>query len=369
MITTTANILVWLPFVLNMACQPIGGTTSCSPAAPSIHAFRVDYGNYAASRAQVGPLEAQMQSAGVNVVALGAGRAEWAFFKWSGHEATWSNDVKDTGIDFLADDAARFRQWARVDAVVDVLAPNYIKAHPQAAAISFTGQPSPDWVSTTELVSGEYGRQLLAMIEYIAANYPVDSISLTELCYHSQGYGPDDKAAYLAYTDRADWPRTASGVIDRDDPSIGNWRSQLVARFISQAAAAAHKYGKQFNLDVQVNPAKLANAAKEHGTDYNLLRQYVDRLIVWAYYDIDSYSPETLTPIARYFQAFGRDRVIVSLGLWSNQYPQTPPDALQRAMLAAQAGGISDLWITPSLLMTPQHWQVLTDVWGARPLP
>jgi len=292
---------------------------------------------------------------------------EWNYFKWAGHEANWSNDVKDTGIDFLAEDTATFKQWAQVNAVVDVLAPNYIKAHPQAAAISFTGQPTTDFVSTSELVYGDYGRQLLAMVDYIAANYPVDSISFTELFYYSDGYGPDDKASYLAYSGRTDWPRTSDGTIDRNDSTIGAWRTHMLDIFVDQAVAIAHSHGKQFYLDVKLSLGNLGNCSNECGTNYHVVLIHTDKIIVWAYYALDGYAPEYLTTVAQFLSSFGPDRVILSLGLWDSTLPQTPPDMLRRAILATQAGGIANLWITPNILMTPQHWQVLSDLWGPQP--
>jgi len=50
----------------------------------------------------------------------------------------------------------------------------------------------------------------LAMIQYIAENYPVDSISVNEMFYHADGYGPDDKTAFTAYSGLPDWPRTST---------------------------------------------------------------------------------------------------------------------------------------------------------------
>ena len=373
MVFSNVVSMIFMPLVLT-GCQLANlGNAAGAPAAQAdrcaqpIRAFRVDYGNYAASRSQVGSLETQMKNAGVNLVALGAGRAEWAFFKWSGHEANWSSDVRDTGVDFLAEDTARFGKWAHVDAVVDVLAPSYIRAHPEAAAVSFTGQPSTDFISTRELVYGAYGQQLLAMIEYIAANYPVDSISITELFYYSDGYGADDKALYMAYSGNADWPRLANGVINRDDVTIGNWRTHMLDLWLDKAVASAHKYGKKFFVDAKLSLGNLNQCSNECGTEYHVVLQHTDRIVVWAYYGLDNISMPYMTTIAQFLKSFGSDRVILSFGLWDATRPQTSPESLRLALAAAQAGGISDFWITPSILMTPQHYQVLHDVWATSP--
>jgi hypothetical protein len=331
--------------------------------------MRVAYADYEKSREEVDQLEIQMQAAGINMVGLGAGRVEWTYFKWAGHEANWSNDVKGTQIDYLAEDAMIFGKWAHVNAVVDVFAPNFIQAHPEKAAISFLGQPSQNLVSTTELVSGEFGQQLLDMIEYIAANYPVDSISLTELFYHSDGYGSDDKASYLAYSaqiddPRTDWPRTEDGHIDINHPSIGNWRTHVMDVYLDKIVAACHRHGKKFFMDVALSLDNLTNITNEHGTNYAVVLEHTDKLIIWGYFDLDNYPPQYFYDIAQFLNGFGKDHVILSIGLWSQGGGATTAGNLKAAILASQAGGMPNLWITPGTLMAADHWKVLEDLWG-----
>lgn len=305
-----------------------------------------------------------MQKANVNLVALGAGRLDWTYFKWEGHDSNWSSDVRDTGIDFLAQDAARFSRWADVDVVVDVLAPRYIAAHPEAAAVSWLGERSASLVSTTELVRGEFGNQLIEMLDYIAAHYPVNSISITELSYYTEGYGDDDKAAYKAYTGRADWPRNPIGLVNIDDPSIGEWRSYEIGRFLERAAAVVHQHGKKLYMDVEVSWGQLHREAMDKGQDYEVLLQHADRLIVWDYFGLSGYRPDYTTNIAHYLSKYGRDRIIISVGLWARDGGVISPDALRLAMQAAVKSEIPNLWITPSLYLSEEHWRVLEDVWG-----
>jgi hypothetical protein len=305
-----------------------------------------------------------MKLVNINLVALGAGRAEWTYFKWAGHENVWSNDVKDTGIDFLLDDSTRFGKWANVNAVVDVFAPNYILAHPDTAAISVDGVHSTNLVSTSELVHGAFGQQLLDMIDYIAANYPVDSISITELYYHRDGYGPDDRVAYMAYSGNPDWPRYADGTINTFDPSIGNWRSHELDTFLDKAVALAHAHGKQLFLDVELSLENLSYLTNEHGTNYNLVLEHMDRLVVWGYYGVDNYPPEYLLKVAQFLTQFPRDELILSIGLWDDNGQAVSPESFRIAMQSVLAGGINNLWITPSLLMNDDNWQALADFWG-----
>lgn len=336
-----------------------------------IRAMRVDYPNFTNSRGQVAAWESSMKAAGINMVALGAGRVEWTYFKWAGHPSQWASPVRDTGIDYLAQDTARFGQWAQVNAVVDVLAPNYIAAHPSTAAINASGVASTDLVSTSELTTGEFGRQLLDMIAYIAANYPVNSISLTELFYHVDGYGPDDKALYLAYSGRSDWPRNPDGSIAVLDKSIGDWRTHALDVYLDKIVLACHQYGREFFLDVGLTldyghtVDSLNHMTNEHGTNYRVVLQHTDKIVIWGYFSLDEFDPEYLQDVARFLTQFGPDRVILSIGLWGRANPEVTASELERGILASQAGGISDIWITPGSLMTPAHWQVLDTLWGS----
>jgi hypothetical protein len=350
------------------AALPLVTATLPSPTAVPvpIRAMRVDYKNMENSRTEVAAYEQKMKAAGINMVALGAGRVEWTYFKWADHQANWSNDVKSTGLDFLALDTAQFGKWAQISAVVDVLSPNYIKANPGTAAISYLGKASTDLVSTNELVNGKYGQMLMDMVQYIAANYPVNSISITELFYHTDGYGPDDKALYLAYSGRKDWPRQNNGLIDTNDPSIGDWRTHALDVYLDKLVAISHKYGRQFFLDVGLSLDNLTKMTNEHGTNYKVVLEHTDRIVVWGYYDLDEYDPSYFQTIAKFLLQFGTQHVILSIGLWDDKYPVTPADRMKAAILATQLGGISNIWITPGTLMTAAHWQVLNDLWGPK---
>jgi hypothetical protein len=347
------------------ASTPSPTVVPINTAASGIHAIGLTYPDYSSSRAVVPQIEQQLKTSGMNLVALNAGRVEWNYFKWAGHESTWSGAVQDTNIDFLADDTARFGQWAHVDAMIDVFAPAYIKAHPDKAAINALGQASPYLVSTVEMVNGEYSQMLLSEIEYIAANYNVDSISLTELQYRVDGYGPDDTASYLAYSGRTDWPRQSNGQPDIDDPSIGNWRSYMIGTLLSKATSIAHKYGKQLFMDVTLNPARLALMANNKGQNYNTMLANADKIIVWGYFGEDQYPPETFVQIGQFLSQLGKDRVILSIGLWGANGTTVAASDVQIAVQSSQQGGMPNLWITPYSMTSMTLWGDLTQLWGA----
>jgi hypothetical protein len=325
---------------------------------------RVDFSNMSASRDEIDALETNMKLSGVNTVALGAGRLDWNYFKWQNHENWWSQDVQDTGIDFLEADSKRFGKWAKVDVVVDVFAEAYIKEHPESAAISSLGKKSKNLVSTTELVDGSFGRQMLLMLDYISSNYQVDSISITELAYYTEGYGDDDKASYMSYSGRDDWPRHSDGMINIDDPSIGQWRSYQVGRFLERAANIVHKHGKKLYMDVEVSWGNFNRESTERGQSYSVMLKYVDKIIIWDYFGLNDYNPEFTEEIARYTRKYGADRVVISVGLWSKDGGVISPDLMRRAMRSSIEGGISNLWITPSNHLSKEHWEALAEVWG-----
>ena len=338
--------------------------TAATPKMP-IHAVRVQYDNYATSRSEVAGVDANLTAAHANFVSLSAGRVEWTYFKWADQPQYISGDVKSSGLDFLALDSAQYKSHGWIDTTLDILSPNYILAHPSAAAINASGGKSTDIVGTMELVNGNYGKLLLAAVTYIAKNYPnVNSISITELCYHIDGYGPAEKTSYMAATKKKDWPRNSSGGININDPSIGTWRSGLIAGYMAKLASAAHTYGKQLYLDVDIDRSNLSEETNMDGTDYTQMLKKVDMLVVWAYYYLDGYAPEYLTTLAQYLTKFGNSKIIMSIGLWGpNNVNNMPADLLQRGLTASVNGGISNIWITPSIYMSSSLWTVLDNTW------
>lgn len=331
-------------------------TPKPTPALTTIRAIGISYEDVSTSRTELPTLHQQATIAGVNMVGLNAGRPDWAYFRWEGRAEYWSSAVRDTGIDFLAEDTVWFAD-GHVNAMVDIYAPNYIAAHPDAAAISYWGEPSPLLVSTAALTSGPFHDLVLEMIAALAANYAVDSISITELSYRLYGYGLDDLALYQAHTGREDWPRDRDGVILFEHPSIGEWRSAAVAGFLADAAAITQAHGKELFFDVAVSWGDLANEGREYGHDYAKILRVVDRIIVWAYTDLAGYPPDYAAEIADYLaEHYQPDQIILSIGLWGPNETVMKPASLALAVAAIQATNITHIWITPTSLMTSDHW-------------
>ncbi|MGB9754298.1 MAG: hypothetical protein C0183_10250 [Roseiflexus castenholzii] len=356
----------WLPEV--RACpdtiEPSPAVTAM-PASTTlpVRAVSLDLSDLALPQDRLDRLEQRMRDAGVNMVGLSAGRLDWSGFRWSGKEERWSAGVRESGRDLLANATQRFGRWAHVSAIVDVFAPRYLQTRPTQRALDAAGHPIPYQASTHALVNGSFGDELIAMIDYIARHYEVDSITLTELFYYQEGYGADDLALYREHSGRRDWPRTPRGSINIDHPTIGAWRSAILARFAERAAHVAHTHGKQLFVDVRVHADAPQHEGRRSGHDYALLLQHADRLVLWNYFGLNGTSPEYTRDIAQYVQRYSADRIIISYGLWADRNAVVSATDLQRAMIAGQEGDLPHAWITPIKLMKDEHWQTLTSVW------
>ncbi len=347
-------------------CQatPRGAATARSAVeSEPIRAVRVHYASLSRSRGQVADLQRRLSAVRANFVTLSAGRPDWAYFKWAGQHRWWSSEVTRSGVDYLAADIAAYGRGRHVDVVVDVFAPAWLRAHPQDAAVDAQGRRSTLQASLYALTEGQFGRHVLAMIGYLARHYPLHSISITELFYDDYGFGEDDLALWQRDTGYADWPRYPDGRIARDHPGLGAWRSRRVASWLQRAAACAHNHGKQLYFDARISWANPANDALESGQHYATLLPIVDRIILWGYPNLNGYAPDYLREVAAVITSrYPGNRFIMSVGLWDREGAITPEE-LQTAMLSSQDGGLSDLFITPSSMLTDDHWAILARSW------
>jgi hypothetical protein len=320
-------------------------------------------------------LEARPLVGLAEVVGVGAGRAEWTYFRWAGREDRWSNHQKGEPREDLlraATDALHARGF-RVAAYVDLYAPAWTQAHPGTAAVQSDGTAHPEQVSLAELVDGEFGRRVVEMVEYLAANYPVDAINLTEAAYRHTSYGEADLAAYRAATGRAAWPRDWRGRVDADDPSLWEWKSAALERFVARAAEAAHRHGKQLWVDVAASWKDLSRDGKDFGHDYRRLLGHADRLVVWNYHALEGLPASAGRDLAaRLVATLPAGRWTLSVGLWGPGGKAITPEQLSETLAAALEGGARDLWVTPNDQLTDAHWNALLRAWlavPARPVP
>lgn len=307
----------------------------------------------------------------VNRVAVSAGRADWTYFRWRGNESWWSTEQTAADTDMLEHTLTVLRQRGyRTTAIFDVFGERYVQRYPAAAALDLDGKRSTMVICSTELAEGAAGDHLARAVEALAATTQADTVAVTELFYDKHCYDDRCLLAFKKATGRTDWPRTARGMIDYHDPSIGAWRSRQVATIAARLARVVRAHGKKFALDVKVSRGDVMHNSVENGQDYHLLAPYVDEFVVWDYFATEGEAPERAARVAAYFDdEFGTDKFYLSIGLWGRS-GTISGETFARALRSAQEGGTTQLWITPAELMSTPHWKALAEaVRNANPTP
>ena len=301
----------------------------------------------------------------VETIGIGAGRTEWTYFRWAGHEDRWSNHQKGEPKDLLLTASQELHgKGFKVAAFIDLYAPKWIQMHAGTGAVQADGTAHPEQVSLTELAEGKFGELVLEMIEYIAANYPVDAVDVTEAAYRQTSFAAVDLASYRKATGRDAWPRDWRGRVNVDDPSVWAWKSSLMEKFVERAAAATHRHGKPLYLDVAASWKDLRRDGKDHGQDYTRLQRLADRLVVWNYYALEGLPPSASRDLAaRLAATLEPGRWTLSLGLWGRDGKPVPPDDLTAALAASIDGGARHIWITPNDQISDAHWNAILRAW------
>jgi glycosyltransferase involved in cell wall biosynthesis len=299
-----------------------------------------------------------------DTIGVGAGRVEWTYFRWKGHEEAWSNHQRGEPVQDLLGEATRaFREdGLEVAAFVDLFAPEWIRTHPGSAAVDAAGVASTEQVSLAELADGSFGRRVLEMVEYLAANYPIDAVDLTEGAYGATSFGPADLASFRKRTGRRDWPRDARGHVDVEAPVIWEWKSALFERFVERAAAAVRRHGKRLYVDVAASWKDLSREGRDFGQDYGRLLRHADRIVVWDYFALEHEPAAATGRLARYLAArFPTSHVDLSIGLWGEGGGVVGAGELATALDAALVGGATQVWVTPNDLVGDAHWTAVAD--------
>jgi hypothetical protein len=302
----------------------------------------------------------------LHTIGISAGRVEWAHFQWHGHEAQWSPQQKRTATDMLGDAAHMFQKHGfRTVAMVDFYSPQLVRTSPDKGAVRFDGVRSTDQVCFSELVDGEYGRQIIEMVSYLARNYPLDAIALTELGYYSFCFDDRCLRSYHDATGRSSWPRTRfASTMDRDDPSVWEWRSAKMEQFLQKVADAAHSGGKQLIVDVPVSWKDLRRSGKDSGLDYTRVLNHADQIVVWNYFGVQQRSPEVSKEVVHdLLRSFPPGRFFVSVGLW-RPHGTIDPLTFRKGLEYSINEGAPNIWITPNELMSGAHWAAVDEALG-----
>jgi hypothetical protein len=360
-LTTFTSFFVLL---LVTGCQAIPAQVEAR-AETGIRTVRIDYENLTPISGVSSLEEMQYKSAGITRVGVSAGRVDWSLFPWPGHSSDWAAPVRDSGVNFLSRDIQRFSPWADVTVVVDVLAPLYIQAHPDAAAISWGGKTSTELVSLTQMTSGRFNEDLLSLIAAASKVENADSILLVELFYYVDGFGKPDLETYRMDTGQIDWPRLDSGEIDINSPLISTWRTQRLTAFLSRVAALVHANNKQLWLEVKPDDRQLAF---QDWTAYQAYLNVVDRLVVMGNPIFDNADSARIHLTIDNLNALSRDGIMVEIGVWEDDghthLSGSPirPEEFKMLVQDAKSRGIMDFWFTPSYLLTSDYWAALAGV-------
>jgi len=301
----------------------------------------------------------------VDMVGVGAGRTEWAYFRWAGREERWSNHQKGESQDLLRTAAEELRQRGfRVAAFIDLYAPKWIETHPGTAAVQVNGAPHPEQVGLAELCEGEFGKLVLEMVEVLAAHYPIDAVDLTEASYYDTSFGEADLASYRKVTGKKAWPRDWRGRVDVEDPNIWEWKTRLFTAFVARAAEVVHRHGKLLYVDVAASWKDLSRDGRDHGQDYAKLLQHADHLVIWDYWVLEGQPPEASRALAERLSAvLPPGRWTLSLGMWGPGGRVVSPEQLAQGLAFSLAGGAHRIWVTPNDQLDGPHWEEILRAW------
>jgi hypothetical protein len=355
-------VVVFLSLSLG-ACQK-GSVDTPQAQGSALRAVRIDYPDLSPASALTVDEEQALKSANITLVGVGTGRVDWSFFPWEGHRSNWANAVRESGVDFLARDVNRFGTWAEVTAVVDVLAPLYIQAHPDSAAVAWGGEVSNELVSLTQMTEGDFSAQLLSFVEAISKTTKAKSITIVELFYYVDGFGTDDLVSFRAYNGSGDWPRLPTGEIDINAQPVANWRADRLVQLLSQAAEIAHANDKLLYVEVKPDPPQLEDQDWRAYDDY---LKVVDKLIVMSNPIFSKNDSVLAADTIHNLNSLGVGKIIYELGLWQDDDRSADvqiamrPDAFSALYQTAVNAGVNAFWFTPNYLITSEYWQALAD--------
>ena len=338
------------------------GLVGLATRSPGSRTVSLGFDDVLAAGATPKPVADRLRQVGATTVAITAGRPDWTTFRWTDHTEAWSSQITAGQSDPFAEAVRSVGAGRKVVAVVDVLAERLIQQRPELAARDAKGVVSPLRPSTTALVDGVVGERIVAMVGYLLDHYQVDAIDLTELDFYEFGYGPDDQSAYTRATGRSDWPRKSDGSVDIDDPTIGRWRSGLLASLVERVAVVVRAHRAKLLVDVRVSWSGLSRQGREFGQDYQLLLAHADELVLW-YLPGLAGQPATVDRLLAALPAADLSRFVLSVGLWTEK-KASATEHLSAAVRAAENAGLAGTWITPYGLLDADAQQALLAGWS-----
>jgi hypothetical protein len=152
--------------------------------------------------------------------------------------------------------------------------------------------------------------------------------------------------------------------MDRDDPSVWEWRSAKMEQFLQKVADAAHSGGKQLIVDVPVSWKDLRRSGRDSGLDYTRVLNHADQIVVWNYFGVQQRSPEVSKEVVHdLLRSFPPGRFFVSVGLW-RPHGTIDPLTFRKGLEYSINEGAPNIWITPNELMSGAHWAAVDEALG-----
>ncbi|MDP5226585.1 MULTISPECIES: hypothetical protein [Arthrobacter] len=356
-----------------VACVPSQATAT--PAAvpavrPATRAVNIGFEDLVSTQpGHLQALEQHLNAVDANAVQIAIGRLDWLAFSWPGHPDRSvdqvfvdGRDLVQEALDALSCDAQGHRR--QVTLSIDALIGRLFTQNPQLAGRNVDGKASTLFGSVTAWSHGELGDELVDLAGAVARRFHPDFVNITELMFFTETYGADDKADYLAVTGRSDWPRTADGTIDVNDPSIGAWRSAAVEQVMARVSAATRAAGVPASMDVNYPLTAGVAGRPDAGQDAVALLRVTDGLNLWYYPGMLAGSVPGIEQVDRDFVERYPGRVSVSLGLWFSGHPGIGLEEFRHELGRVDALGVKSVSVTPASMMTDARWAVLQQAWA-----
>lgn len=315
----------------------------------------------------LGKLSERLDSVSATAVSISVGRTDWTAFPWPGHAGSESNEVSQSGRDFVAESITALEtanDGSKRDVVltIDALLGRALKDDPAIAGRSVDGTASDSFASVNSLRHGEAGTRLASLAAAVAMKYTPTAVNITELMFDDFTFGRDDLEDFKATTGSTDWPRNGDGSIDASDPRINTWRSEATGDIVRKVSAAVEPHGVKVEMDVRSPRDSPSGDRADSGHDYDLLLTEVDRLHVWEYVGLNSEQSPKTRELAESMNRRAGSRMSLSVGLWSNE-GRISAGEFGTALREAALGGATSVSVTPASLMEDQHWEELRKAW------
>ena len=125
-----------------------------------------------------------------------------------------------------------------------------------------------------------------------------------------------------------------NGKINRNDPSVWEWKSEMMEQFIKKVAEVVHKHGKELYVDVPVSWKDYSRNAKESGLDYRRILRHADKIIIWNYFYLEDDRQQSLRVLQNIWQTTSQAVPTISLSAYGAKRSMLMQSPLQRQSTA-----------------------------------